>query len=406
MRFRKKGGRKEIPCGYTIHYMPMNENIFKNELRDRVIRDYTQFPYRVLTGVRGTSKTFPVQQALLDDYFDHGKFFAVMREKQAEVDEMMRGGFWDEALISQPKYNGHVYATQGNQIIIDGIAVGIAIAMTTYGNVRGSLPSIGEKVTASRRKALFDYVEEAEHFVEKHLDDLRSVFFDEFIPIKPMLSQNDRKRMFLHILETLFRFREGRICYLCGNITMPSDIILEELNFKVRKEITYGIRKSYTLPTEFNRPEPLAVWYHMPPNKEWIKARANSMVGKVLRGKEERDAAMFMSGKTFAGDSFSLIENKSVQKKELYTLTDGVAMVSVWITKDGELYIMQRKKKSTVPIYCTEKTYIAERVKIVPKYIIDELFDNFDCGNCRFEDARAYTIFLSLLPNKKQRSVI
>lgn len=81
-----------------------------------------------------------------------------------------------------------------------------------------------------------------EEFVKNNIEKTTTAFFDEFIPLTPKMSDDKRYHGFLHFLETVFRFRRNCMVILCGNITKPYDIFLENFNFKQPLDISYGLK--------------------------------------------------------------------------------------------------------------------------------------------------------------------
>ena len=126
----------------------LSNEIFKTDVRK--VFDYNQFKVKVFTGVRGAGKTYPVHEYLLNRYLNHGEFFVLVRETQEEVDNMMMGAFWDSYLLDNPKYKKHDFSTYGNKVVIDGIIVGYAVALSTYGKFRGAVSPVGMRVTNRR----------------------------------------------------------------------------------------------------------------------------------------------------------------------------------------------------------------------------------------------------------------
>ena len=217
--------------GYPPPYLSMGNSIYESQARK--VFDYNQFRIKILTGVRGAGKTYPVHEHILNKYFKKGEYFVLVRETQEEVDNMLAGAFWDSYLLDDKKYKGHQYTTMGNKVIIDGIIVGYAVALSTYGKFRGAVSPVGQRAVKSRREQeLEEQIEEMEEFVKNNIEKTTTAFFDEFIPLTPKMSDDKRYHGFLHFLETVFRFRRNCMVILCGNITKPYDIFLENFNFK------------------------------------------------------------------------------------------------------------------------------------------------------------------------------
>lgn len=375
------------------------ENIFKNEDRDRVLNDYTQFQTKFLTGVRGTSKTFKTQEKILNKVLD-GKFFALLRESQIELDLALQGGFWDNNLISKEKYNKHSYSIKGNRILVDDKVVGVGIALTTYGNFRGVALNLGNAIRnkkekeRQKNKKLEEELKEAETLVENNIDRLEIIFFDEFEPIEPKLTNEKRYIAYLHICETLFRFRKNVQVVMCANIESPYSVFLDEFNFPKTKKIEYGIKKSY-YKDNMGKLKPLAVWCHLKPNEKWKEARANSYVGKVQSGK---DLGMFTTGLAYKGMDFISIP-KNEKHYLLFNLYDGVNNLSFWRCKEDKdiFHVTERSNSTTYATFCFDIKDAILGVKLInpkTKEVIKKSFSN-DC--IKFENAKVFSIFINMI---------
>lgn len=117
---------------------------------------------------------------------------------------MLAGAFWDGYLLDDKKYKGR-NTTMGNKVIIDGIIVGYAVALSTYGKFRGAVSPVGQAVK-SRREQELERIEEMEEFVKNNIEKTTTAFFDEFIPLTPKMSDDKRYHGFLHFFETVFDF--------------------------------------------------------------------------------------------------------------------------------------------------------------------------------------------------------
>lgn len=362
--------------------------------------DYNQFPIKILTGVRGSGKTYPVHEYLLNNYLKKGEFFVCLRESQEEVDNMLSGSFWDSYLLSNEKYNND-FRTIGNKIIIDDVIVGYCIALTTYGKFRGAVSPVGLNYRKTKReKELEKQLEETEDFIKNNEEKTTSAFFDEFIPITPQLTDEKRFNGFMHFLETVFRFRKKTNVFLCGNLVKPYDIFLKEFNFKQPLNIEYGIKKSYTLPIDGYNPEPLAVWNHLKPNEEWKKLRNNSIVGKISRGKQND---MFLTGNAYKMRDIPFMPIKPLPRAVCYHISDGEKDITYWRNNKGGFYLTERSRSITNTTYVFDIKRITSNQRLIPKVMYDALIANFENGNIQFDNVNTYEFFTSLLSSKKYK---
>lgn len=379
----------------------LSNEIFKTDARK--VFDYNQFKVKVLTGVRGAGKTYPVHEYLLNRYLNHGEFFVLVRETQEEVDNMMMGAFWDSYLLDNPKYKKHDFSTYGNKVVIDGIIVGYAVALSTYGKFRGAVSPVGMRVTNRRTKRdeeLEAQIEDMENFVANNIEKTTTAFFDEFIPLTPKMSDDKRYHGFLHFLETVFRFRRSCTVILCGNITKPYDIFLENFNFHQPLDTSYGIKKSYTLYKPNFPIKPLAVWCHIRPNSKWQNERENSIVGMITRGKEED---MFSTGNAYVNTDVRYIMGKADNRKALYNFSDGERKVTFWKSLEREKYYITEPTRNNYTTYVFDIKLCRPSNRLILDGLKNAIIDAFEQGLIEFENAKVFDTFVNILPTKRSK---
>lgn len=373
------------------------EKAFKN-LEYESFFSYSQFPIKISTSKRGGGKTFAVQKRLLNKYLNKGEFFVVIRESQIEIDFMLQGGFWDKYLIDDKKYSECEFTINGNEIILNGVTIGVCFALSTFGNLRGAVIDVGKEQTKKNFEELEKEINKVEEFTKNNTEKITSLFFDEFIPIKPKMNDQKRLNAFLHTLETIFRFRENIEIFLNGNLTKNYDIFLSEFGFADFKELTYGIKKAYTKPNKDKKIQPLAVWIHIKTNPEWEKIRDNSIVGKITREKEN---SMFTTGNAFLGGDFKKINGKPLPRFILFNLSDGENNLTFWKTRFNIFYVTERTNNKTFPTYAFDLRKCGIGVKLATNIIQRILNNCIDNDLIEFDNAKSYSIFINMLPNKK-----
>lgn len=373
---------------------------FENTEAKKVLYDYNQFSTKILTSQRGGGKTWLVQEKLLNRYFKNGDFFVVLRESQVEVDLMLQGGFWDDELISKEKFCNHDYKTIGNKILIDGVIVGIAIALTTYGNFRGTVLKLGVKEVKhnERKDELEEQVNEAEKFVKKSMNKLKTIFFDEFEPISPKMSSEKRFTAYKHICETLFRFRKGVEVIMCANIENSYSVFLSEFRFNDLKDLTYGIKKSYTARGLFGDIDCLAVWIHIKANNDWIKMRDDSYVGRLSRGKDDE---MFMLGGVSKGNNFIKMPNKPLPRYVMFNITDGTNILTLWRVKnESKYYITEKSKGTTYKTFSFNNKVCGVGINLIPNLLAEQILNIFDNDMIEFDTSKTYSLFIEMIPKR------
>lgn len=370
-----------------------NSNPFKNPTIDKVLRDYTQFPNRVLTSKRGVTKTFRVQQELLDGFFKHGTFFSTIRESQTELDTMLREGFWDNNLISKEPYNKHVYRVVGTKLLIDNKVAGVAFALKTYGKCRMSGISVGEDYT---KKTLNEF-EEAESLVVNNIQNLRYLFFDEFEPINPQMTGELRVKAYRHITSTLFRLRDAKenkiTAFLCGNLERGSSAMLNEFNFK-EPDGSFGIRKSYSLETH----RPLAVWAHLKPTDAWERVFNNSYTGLLTEGKNDD---MFKTGAPTKFTDFRKIEPSPYRRYILCNLKNGDTEFTFWGTRAGLYHITKRTANKSFPTFAFDIRECRAGIRLIDKEILNRLLRAWNAGQIQFDSSETFENFIAALPARR-----
>lgn len=372
---------------------------------DELLYNYTQFANKFFTSPRGGGKTYKIQKKLLRNYFKKGQFFAVLRESQIEVDIMMSAGFWDNNLISRKAYENHVFETLGNKIIIDGKTVGIAIALTTYGNFRGVALNLGgrSKIKEAEKAKLEAEIVEAEKFTKANLKYLSTIFFDEFEPLDPKLSGEKRYIAFKHIAETLFRLRphsQVEVIF-AANVEKANNEFLSKFGFGDLKDLTYGIKKTYSAPNRQGQREPLAVWTHTKPSKEWEELRDNSYCGMLSRSD---GTEIFTSGSITKGNAFKKITGRPLPRYVSFNLTDGENVLSLWSTKKGDVYyITEKSRGESYTTYCFNAKKAVRGIRLAPKNLIYSLIDIFDNDMIEFDNAKSFEIFVNILPSATRK---
>lgn len=371
-------------------------NIFENSDLKK-IRSFTQFPTKIITGVRGTGKSVVIQKDdLAKDYFNYGDYFMVFRESQVEVDAVKRDGFFD--LVIQEQYPDHVFTQDGNRILIDGICVGMIGALSTIGHVRGVTFTNFGKLRYSKKtlEELEIEVENIEKFIKKKKSQVNKIFFDEFIPLTPQMSDSNRVYLFQHVCETLFRFREGVKVYLAGNLTSPNNAFLQLYNFPLTQTIEYGIKKSYSNPDSDGKRHPLAVWLNIKPSAAWKKAREKSYVGLLNLGKND---SMFSGGELEIG--YREI-GQIKQRRLLFNLTDGAREISLYKTLDGmELNAIARTKNKTFPTYCLNRALVNKNVSMIAKQFKDNIIEFWEHNRILYDNDLSFQIMKNIITNKR-----
>lgn len=147
------------------------------------------FPFIIITGGRGTGKTY----GALQDTIEQGEKFILMRRTQTEMDvlatpnlnpfrKLNRNNGWNYAVEKQGKYTGAIYeyaADESGNFSVAGDAVGLTVALSTISRIRG-----------------FD------------ASDCGILLYDEFIPESTARPIKDETSAFLNAYETINRNRE------------------------------------------------------------------------------------------------------------------------------------------------------------------------------------------------------
>lgn len=362
----------------VIHDNPLIRQLFT----------YEQYPIRVITGVRGTGKTFPVQEEIIKSYLRRGEYFIYLRESKEEVNEVQGMGFWDENLTVE-KYPDQYFSAKGNALTVDGITIGTMCALTVIGNVRGATLSrkLGKKniTKAEASEANLDY-DALYSFAKSAGKKMTTIFFDEFIPITPKLAPVDRLALFRHAVETFSRMRRDVRIYLCGNLTTPDDPFLNALGFTDYEHREVGFRTS-------KRPDgtPKAVWLHLEPNEAWKEARKQSLVTAFGEDKE-----MFETG------AFKNVDYPKLEKREprqaLCHLYGNEQSVSLWKLQSGKLYVTKHVM-SKYPTYVYETRGMTKEQKFIPQGIRDSIAFALKYKNIFFDSYATFEAFYNIIPN-------
>lgn len=368
-----------------------------NASRISGVFSYTQFPNYVLTSARGVGKTYTVQDELMDEVKAH-RYISLIRESQVEVEDMLHGGFWDPNLLNNHAFaRKHDFTVKGNMLLCDGVVIGTAIALTTYANLRnsgkryGSLEYADKKTRARLEKELTN----AER-IARAAGKMNTTFFDEFEPLIPKLAPTARTEAYLHVCENLFRMRDNVRAILCANLETPASPFLDMFNFDTTQGVTYGIRKSYTRDKTHR---PLAVWAHLEPNTEWLAARGESYVGKILAGTDGGE--IFKTGAPTELQGVKIGQTPGTTKCIICNLSDGREEVTVFKTSTDDMYITERTKNKTFPTFTYSPAAISEKVLPIPPAYIKFIRTRWGKGTTRFDAYGTFDRFTRLAKIKR-----
>lgn len=388
---------------FTHFFMKDLAEIFKNSIARKTIRDYTQFQTVFLTSPRGGGKTYPTQEYLLDGVLKRGERFGYIRGDAEELKFSLRTGFWDVALTE--KHPECTFETVGNFIYVNGEAVGVGISLSTYHKMRGAALNLSSKKITKDEETEY---ENAVNFSEKYKKHISRSFFDEFEALTKTAALKGEARVqeFLHCAESLFRMRDGARAILCGNLVRGYNAFLSQFNFGETVELEAGVvKKSYTTPTSnFPKPEPLAVWCHLKPSKEWRQARGESYVGKILRGKDEE-----MFGGTGAPiESAPLITGKPLRRVILFNIKAENGDFTFWRatqTPETRYYITARTQNTTFPTFALNVLSARQGVPVISKTFLKVVLDACETGRVEYDNMKTYTAFIENLPKRRNRDV-
>lgn len=362
--------------------------IYNNPLISQIFT-FEQYPIRILTGARGTGKTYPVQKRLIEAFLRRGECFVYLRESREEIKEIGVTGFWDDALTAS--YSGHSFFQRGNALIIDGVTAGIMCALTTIGNVRGATLSkkLGKRnlTKAEAEELQLDY-SSLLSFTSQAGEKMKNIFFDEFIPLTPKLVPADRVKLLSHSIETFARMRHDVRVYLCGNLTTPNDSILDSLGFTEYEEREVGIRT-----TRYPNGNPRAVWVHAQPSNEWRERRRTSLAYAF-----GADDLMFETGGFEKADYPKL--PKREPRQALYHLCGDTGRVTLWRLKTQGLYVTKYCPSNLLHVVFTNSKVLSGQ-KLATRPIKDMLLRAIQTTRIYFDNYATFELFYSIIPKRR-----
>lgn len=359
--------------------------IYQAEKKIKKLRSYTQFPFKIADSARGVGKSYSFQDILID-VIQANEFFTLIRESQVEINEMLSNGFWDLQLLENRHLEKWKIETRGNFLIVNDRIVGTAVALTTYANYRQSGSVLGKKIREDEKENL----EESENFIINNRARMKTCFFDEFEPLIPKLSDEQRGNAFLHVLENLFRMnRKGVSIYMAGNIEKANSALLNLLNFPEEKEPIFDFVKSYSL----LRHKPLAVKIKLKPTEEWAKARQDSVVGLCIEGK---DGDIFNTGAACINTSYKKIMPR--KRHILFNLNNDKMPLTIWKTIDNKIQITPRTTNQIFNTYVFKNKEVTATAALIPKLYKEFLIKNFKENNIEFASAAIFENFKNNIP--------
>lgn len=369
--------------------------IYESENQIKWLFSHTKFPNWIATSARGTGKSFAVED-FLKDKVRAGKYFTFIRESQTEVDEALKGGFWDaEMLERDPWARAQKWTVKSNFLLCNDIIVASAVALTTYSNLRQSGKAYGSAKYASKARRL--ELEEQVNNVERMARSSRNLlyaFFDEFEPLQPKMTAHERVKSYKHACENIFRMRTGVHAILCANLETPASPFLDAFNFPTNA-INYGTLKSYT---RDERHKPLAVWTHIRPNAEWQEARKNSYVGLMNAGHSEDE--IFTTGMPTALSNV-IVSKFSGDKKLWFCVISKFGVLTVWKIYDGNIYITAGQASYTARKYVVGERLISGDAREIPTVYADMLVNAWRHSTVVFDKHITFETFAKIFKLKE-----
>lgn len=260
-------------------------------------------------GERGVGKSFNSKVSVLKKYLKTGEQFIYLRRYKTELDIALTT-FWDD-LKGNGYFEDHKLEVRKKkmltEILCDGKVCGYAVPLSTS-NILKSTP----------------------------FPRVNTIIFDEFL-----LDSGGTHRylkhevtMFLDILESVFRLRDGK-AVLLGNA----------LNVHASPYFAYWNLELPTDGSEFKTYEDGAIVVNYIRNLAYREAKKKSRFGKLIEGTEYGKYAI---DNQVLRENYSFIAKKPA-KAEFYgmVIVNGMSL-GIWNGRDGYIYLSEKYDPNTI----------------------------------------------------------
>lgn len=311
--------------------------------------------FNFIVGNRGGGKSYGVKEWCIEDFIKDGKQFVYVRRFSTEFKNIKT--YWSDI---QDQYPKHKFYIKGRNFYIDDKIAGYGLSLTTASK---------EKSTAFPK--------------------VNKIIFDEFLIDKGGFVRylKDEVELFLNLVETVFRQRDGRIIFLGNAISITNpyfaffDIVMPTNTKKIYHK--------------------KGVLIQLVQDAGYIAMKKKTRMYQILEGTK---FTKFAVDNEFLRDTGQFVI-KSPQKL-LYRCTirsEGVHYGVWYAEEDGYLYVSQKFDLTNGLVYTTrvdEHTPNTILLKGSGKSVmIKDLIENYKMGLVRFDCVNTQNVVIDAVKN-------
>lgn len=320
-----------------------------------------------LNGGRGVGKTYGAIVEVVCDFLKKGKQFVYLRRFMSEIETAVPKFF--DALIDNNEFPGHEFKVKKNKhlttFLIDGKIAGFAAALTT---------------SQILKSTAFPLV--------------RTIIFDEYIIDKGAYHYlNNECDLFMDVIETVFRMRDGRVWCLANSVSISNPYF----EYKIFN-LSMPYESQFKICRRDENGNPLVVIQRIK-NADYEKAKSKTAFGQLISG---YDYGNYAINNEFLRDSKTWVEKRPSGNSRNYSviILNG-HKYGVWLPVGSELVYLCRDYDPSNPCCYTidPKWHDDHSILVTARRsrAVSVLVDSFKGGFLRFENSQIRNDFDLLL---------
>lgn len=309
---------------------------------------------------RGLGKTFGAKKAVLNRWLKSGEEFIYVRRYKTELDSSL-ATFWSDLQVNG-YFEEHELKVQKSKLLTkftcDGKVCGYAVPLSTSNILKSTA-----------------------------FPKVKYIIFDEFLlPAGGTYRYlKNEVTMFLDLMETVFRMRDGKVFMLGNSINTFANPFFAYFNL----DIPYG--------GEFKSFNDGAILVHYAKNTEYREKKKQTKFGKLISGTDYGRMAI----DNIDTSRNSMFIAKKPEKAIFYALliVNG-RNIGIWYGKDGYLYLSEKCDPNTVNKFAFDFTDHTESTIFVSARdnpYLNACVHAYKYGYIRFENEKVKATAVSLL---------
>lgn len=311
----------------------------------------------VIIGARGIGKTYCEKRKDIKDFIYDGRVFAFLRDNDEARKKLAQNDgdkfFADVKHEFNKDFDGKI---KGETIYINGKIAGYLMPSSTFQNYKGN-----------------------------SFEDVKTIVYDEFINEKGRSKNQYQGYEFINMLYTIARTRKDVRIVLLANALDRGNEILEILGIKIDKGFGFYINR-----------EKGVICHYCDNNPKYNKDRDASVVGKLIKGTAYEEN---LFNNKFVDDESEFFEKKPDKMRLYVILHNGVNSIRINTANDGFFYVTRDFNTETHAglRFVNNIEEVNTRLRLIPKYVLDPLINNYNKSKFRFENANLKKIFLNFI---------